>query len=185
MNSAGKHVVLGVTGSIAAYKAVELARLIIKRDRDVSVIMTRAATRFVGPVTFRTLTRNPVAVDMFEDPEAWRPEHVALAERADALLIAPCTANVIAKLAHGLADDILSCTALAATSPIIIAPAMNENMWANAATRENVELLRERQVRIVEPGTGDLACGSCGQGRMAAPEDILRELDLALNDSRS
>ena len=185
MSDAGKHVVLGVTGSIAAYKAAELARLIIKREHDVSVVMTNAATRFVGPITFRTLTRNPVAVDMFEDPQAWCPEHIALADRADALLIAPCTANVIAKLAHGLADDILSCTALAVTSPVIVAPAMNENMWANAATRRNVELLRERGLRIVEPGTGDLACGYSGKGRMAALEDILRELDVALNDGRS
>jgi phosphopantothenoylcysteine decarboxylase/phosphopantothenate--cysteine ligase len=185
MSDARKHVVLGVTGSIAAYKAAELARLIIKREHDVSVIMTSAATQFVGPITFRTLTRNPVAVDMFEDPQALCPEHISLADRADALLIAPCTANVIAKLAHGLADDVLSCTALATTSPIVIVPAMNEKMWENIATRENVEILRKRQVRIVEPGTGELACGYSGKGRMSPMEDILRELDIVLDDGRS
>jgi phosphopantothenoylcysteine decarboxylase/phosphopantothenate--cysteine ligase len=161
------HVLLGVTGSIAAYKAAELVRLMKARDWDVSVVMTLAATRFVGELTFRTLSRNPVAVDMFKESTEWRPEHISLAERADAMLIAPCTANVMAKLAHGLADDLLTCTALATEAPLVLAPAMNEKMWDHPATRANTALLRARGARFVEVGSGDLACGYQGRGRMA------------------
>ena len=118
-------VLLGVTGSIAAYKACELTRLLVKGGHDVHVIMTQAATHFVVPLTFRTLSRNPVCLDLFDEPEEWVPGHISLAERADALVIAPCSANVLAKLAHGLADDMLTATALATGAPLVIAPAMN------------------------------------------------------------
>ena len=133
-------VVLGVTGSIAAYKAVELVRLMKERGWDVFVVMTQAATHFVGELTFRTLSQNPVGLEMFERVEAWSPAHVSLADRADAMVIAPCTANVLAKLAHGLADDLLSATALACAKPLVVAPAMNEKMWKNPATQANIEI---------------------------------------------
>lgn len=167
---------LGVTGSIAAYKAAELVRLIRKRGWTVSVIMTRAATRFVGELTFRTLSQNPVAVDMFDFPEEWCPEHISLAQQADVIVIAPCTANVIAKIAHGLADDLLSATVLAATAPVVVAPAMNEKMWDNQATRENVKILKSRGICLVDVEEGGLACGCEGRGRMASPDTIVDTL---------
>ena len=166
------HIVLGVTGSIAAYKAADLTRLMMKRKWNVSVVMTAAATRFVGELTFRTLSRNAVGVDMFDPGLEWMPDHIGLADRADVLAIAPCTANVIAKLAQGLADDLLCATALACRAPLLIAPAMNDNMWDHPATRNNVRLLKERGVLWVEPATGDLACNRQGRGRMAEPDAI-------------
>lgn len=173
-------ILLGVTGSIAAYKAAELVRLMKGRGWDVTVIMTRAATEFVGELTFRTLSQNPVYVEMFPKTSEWRPEHIALAEKADVLVLAPCTANVMAKLAHGLADDLLSCTALACAAPCVISPAMNEKMWDHPATQSNLRILRERGTRIVEVGTGDLACGYLGRGRMAALEAILAAVEESL-----
>ncbi len=165
--------VVGVTGSIAAYKAAEVVRLLMKAGWEVRVVMTRAATRFVGELTFRALTRQPVAVDMFEAPDAWLPEHLALADWAEVLAVAPCTANVLAKLAHGGADDLLTAVALACRAPLVVAPAMNEKMWDHPATQANVRLLRERGVRLVGPAEGALACGAEGRGRMAEPEDIV------------
>jgi phosphopantothenoylcysteine decarboxylase/phosphopantothenate--cysteine ligase len=170
-------IVLGVTGSIAAYKAAELVRLIVGRKWEVSVVMTRAATRFVGELTFRTLSRRPVAVEMFAEQESWRPEHLSLAEWADVLVIAPCTANVMAKVAHGLADDLLSAVVLASKAPLVVAPAMNEGMWKAAATQENVRTLRARGVEIVDVGTGDLACGYLGRGRLADLDAILAAIE--------
>jgi len=167
------HVVLGVTGSIAAYKACELVRLMKKEDWEVSVLMTAGGARFVSPLTFRTLSRNPVGVDMFEEPEQWMPGHISYAERADALAIAPCTANVMAKLAHGIADDLLTNTALACRAPLVLAPAMNANMWEHPATQANVATLRERGALFVDVGEGDLACGYTGKGRMAEPSAIV------------
>ena len=166
-------VVVGVTGSIAAYKAAELVRLLKGRDVDVWVTMTRAATEFVGELTFRTLSQHPVGIDMFAPRDEWQPEHISLSDRAGVLVIAPCTANVLAKLAHGLADDLLTATALATTAPLVIAPAMNEKMWLHPATVENVRLLRQRGADIVAVGSGDLACGYQGKGRMAAVDTIL------------
>ena len=174
-----KNIVLGVTGSIAAYKACELARLMVKAGWDVHVIMTAAAQKFVAPLTFQTLSRNPVGTDAFAPPADWTPEHVALAERADILLVAPCTANFIAKLAHGLADDLLASTALATRAPLVIAPAMNDGMWDNPATQLNLDILRARGVSIIEPGEGELACGACGNGRMAGPKEIFDFLNKA------
>ena len=169
-----KHIVLGVTGSIAAYKAAELVRSLTTDGYAVSVVMTQGATHFVGELTFRTLSRRPVGVDMFTEQAEWKPEHISFAEQADVLLIAPCTANVIAKLANGIADDLLTCTALACTAPLIVAPAMNEKMWEHPATQANVATLRARGASIAEVGTGDLACGYQGKGRMASVGDILQ-----------
>ncbi len=169
-------VVLGVTGSIAAYKAAELVRRIVTRGWEVRVIMTAAARRFVTELTFQTLSRNPVATDLFQEVTEWVPGHLSLAEWADRFVIAPCTANVMAKLAHGLADDLLTCTALATRAPILLAPAMNEAMWLHPATRDNVRILRRRGVHVLEVARGELACGREGRGRMAEPETILEAL---------
>jgi phosphopantothenoylcysteine synthetase/decarboxylase len=173
-------IVLGVTGSIAAYKAAELVRLMVGKKWEVSVVMTRAATRFVGELTFSTLSRRSVAVDMFAEQETWQPEHIALADQADVMLIAPCTANVMAKIAHGIADDLLTAVALATRAPIVLAPAMNEGMWDAPATQANAVLLRSRGVDIVDVGTGDLACGYLGKGRLAALDAVLAAVERRL-----
>ncbi len=165
-------VVLGVTGSIAAYKACELVRLLVKRGDDVHVVMTEHARAFVTPLTFQTLSRNPVACDLFADPQDWKPGHVSLAASADLVVVAPATANILAKMAHGIADDLLSSTLLATKAPVVVAPAMNTGMWENAATQENVGRLRARGVRFVETASGELACGTSGPGRMAEPQAI-------------
>lgn len=175
-----KHIALGVTGSIAAYKAAELVRMIFRKKWDVSVIMTRAATHFIGELTFRTLSRRPVMIDMFDVAEEWEPAHVSLADCVDAMLIAPCTANVIAKLAHGIADDALTATALACEMPIVIAPAMNDKMWRHSATRENIALLKSRGVVFVDVGQGELACGTVGCGRLADLGAIMDALEKAV-----
>jgi phosphopantothenoylcysteine decarboxylase/phosphopantothenate--cysteine ligase len=165
-------IVLGVTGSIAAYKACELVRLFVKNGDDVRVVMSDHAKEFVTPLTFRTLSRNPVENAMFADPLDWKPGHISLAEAADVLVIAPATANIMAKMANGIADDLLSSVALATKAPIVVAPAMNTGMWENAATQANMETLKKRGVRFVEVGSGELACGTSGPGRMAEPEAI-------------
>ena len=170
-------ILLGVTGSIAAYKACELTRLFVQNGHDTHVIMTDAATRFVSPLTFRTLSRNPVALGLFDEPVAWVPGHISLAERADVLVIAPCTANVLAKLAHGLADDMLAATALATRAPLVIAPAMNTGMWGNPATQANMATLAARGAVFVDADTGGLACGTTGKGRMAAPQVIFEAVN--------
>jgi phosphopantothenoylcysteine decarboxylase / phosphopantothenate---cysteine ligase len=179
------NIVLGVTGSIAAYKAAELVRLMKKKGWDVSVVMTDAATRFVSELTFRILSRNPVVVDMFENPDEWSPGHISMADRADVILIAPCTANVIAKLANGIADDMLTCTVLASKAPVVIAPAMNDNMWKHPATKANVKTLHARKVNIVEVGTGYLACGREGAGRMAGLDDIMKAVERQIPGKRT
>lgn len=168
----GKTVVLGVTGGIAAYKACELTSRLRKAGAQVYVVMTKNACEFVVPLTFETLSNHPVVTDTFARPEKWEVEHVALAKRADVFVIAPATANIMAKLAVGLADDMLSTTALATRAPLLIAPAMNTGMWENAATRQNVETLRARGARLIGPEGGFLACGDQGAGRMSEPETI-------------
>ena len=168
------HIVLGVTGSIAAYQAAALVRLMRRRNWAVSVVMTRAATEFVTPLTFQTLSCNAVGTGLFDEKDGWHPEHIAYADRADVLVIAPCTANVLAKLAHGLADDLLTCTALATHAPLVLAPAMNVKMWEHAATQANVELLKSRGTTLAGPCQGDLACGYEGSGRMIEPDEIVR-----------
>ena len=166
-------VVVGVTGSIAAYKACELVRLLVKRGDEVHVVMTEHARAFVTPLTFQTLSRNPVECNLFEDPQDWKPEHISLAAAADLVVVAPATANILAKMAHGIADDLLSSTLLATKAPVVVAPAMNDGMWTNPATQANVAALVARGVRVVQPGTGELACGTSGTGRMAEPSEIL------------
>lgn len=172
LESAQKTVLLGVTGCIAAYKSCEIVRGLQKAGVRVKVVMTEHATEFVGPTTFRALTHETVAVGLFDDPTD-PIHHVSLAQEADAFLIAPCTANVIAKIANGLADDLLTTTALATTAPLVIAPAMNVNMYENGATRYNIGKLHIRGVRIIEAGNGYLACGDVGKGRLADVEDIV------------
>jgi len=169
-------IVLGVTGSIAAYKACELVRLFVKNGDDVRVVMTDHAKEFVTPLTFRTLSRNPVENAMFADPLEWKPGHISLADAADVLVVAPATANIIAKMANGIADDLLSSVALATKAPIVVAPAMNTGMWENAATQANMATLKGRGVRFVEVGDGELACGTSGPGRMAEPEAIFESV---------
>ncbi len=178
-------ILLGVTGSIAAYKAVDLLRLMQRDGWSVRVIMTRAATEFVGELTFRTLSRHPVAVDMFERPGRWEPLHIALAQDADAMLIAPCTANVMAKIANGIADDLLSCTALSIEVPLVLAPAMNRAMLAHPATVANLTYLRDRGVHLVESGIGDLACGTTGRGRMADGAEVMDVMRRVLGGAAS
>src|SRR5689334_4415267 len=167
-------IALGVTGGIGAYKAVEVCRLLQQQGHDVVAIMTRAATRFVGTLTFEAITRRPVITSQ------WRPganadiEHIAVADRAALLLVVPCTANVIGKFAHGIADDFLSSLYLATKAPVLIAPAMNSNMLAHDAVQQNLAMLRARGVALVEPGEGYLACGWIGKGRLAEPAEIVR-----------
>ena len=165
-------VVLGVTGGIAVYKACELLRLLQKRGIDVFVVMTQNACRFVAPLTFETLSGHPVAVDTFDRPQTWEVEHIALAKRADLFLIAPATANIIGKMACGIADDMLSTTVMATRAPVLVAPAMNTGMWENAAVQQNVETLRARGVEIVAPVSGHLACGDSGAGKLEDVEAI-------------
>lgn len=178
-------VVLGITGSIAAYKAAELVRLLVKAGHNVNVVMTEGATRFITPLTFQTLSRNPVITDLFAPPAQWEPRHISLAERADVLAIAPCTANVIAKLACGLADDALSATALACRAPLVIAPAMNDAMFEHPATVANIDTLRSRGTFIVEPEIGELACGSQGRGRLASIHSIFDTILAAFTKAKT
>jgi phosphopantothenoylcysteine decarboxylase / phosphopantothenate---cysteine ligase len=166
-------VLLGVTGCIGAYKAAEVLRGLQRRGAQIRVVMTRHATEFVRPLTFEALSGQPVIVEMFDRPNYATIEHIAVAREADLLLVAPATANVIAKFAHGVADDFLSTLYLSNTNPVLIAPAMNVEMWNHAATRDNIKILRERGVSFVEPGVGYQACGEVGMGRLAEPEDIV------------
>lgn len=169
----GANVVLGVTGGIAAYKAVDLCSKMVQFGATVDVIMTETATRFVTPLPFQTIAKRPVSVDMFRLLDEADMAHIALSERADIIVIAPATANTIAKLAHGLADNLLACTVLAATAPLVVAPAMNADMWANPVTQRNANLLRQREAIIVGPSCGRLASGRTGIGRLATAEEIL------------
>jgi phosphopantothenoylcysteine synthetase/decarboxylase len=168
-------VVLGVTGSIAAYKAADLTSKLMQANVEVRVMMTESATKLVQPQTFLTLSRQPVITGLWDLP-SWQPEHIALAERAALLVIAPATANILGKMANGIADDALSTFALSHTGPVLVAPAMNPRMWQHPAVRANCALLKERGVIVVEPGTGRVACGEEGTGRLAPVEDILASI---------
>src|SRR4051812_44229188 len=173
-------IALGVTGGIGAYKAVEVARGLQKRGHEVVAVMTHAATRFVGPVTFEAITRRPVITDQFETGMNADIEHIALASTIDLLLIAPATANVIGKFANGIADDFLSTLYTATRAPLLIAPAMNTQMFAHEAVRRNLDTLAARGARFVEPGEGYLACGWIGKGRLAEPDEIVAAADAML-----
>lgn len=169
----GKTVILGVTGGIAAYKAAMLCSALVKQHCSVKVVMTRNAAEFITPLTFETLSGSRVALDTFDRNRPHQTEHISLSDEADLVLIAPATANVIAKLAHGIADDMLTTTVLSCDCPKLIAPAMNTRMYENPVTQDNLSLLRKYGWEIIEPGTGRLACGSEGKGRMAEPEELL------------
>lgn len=169
----GKHVLLGVTGSIAAYKIANLASMLVKLNADVHVIMTKNAEHFISPITFETLTGNKVIDDTFERNSGYHVAHIAMAAEADVVMIAPASANVIAKLAHGIADDMLTSTMLACTAPILVSPAMNTHMYENPVTQENIEKIKSLGYKIVEPASGYLACGDTGKGKMPEPEVLL------------
>ncbi|MDI6831826.1 MAG: bifunctional phosphopantothenoylcysteine decarboxylase/phosphopantothenate--cysteine ligase CoaBC [Actinomycetota bacterium] len=166
------NILMGVSGGIAAYKAVDLARRLVLRGFRVKVVMTENAARLVGPATFRAVTSNPVALALFAEGGA-PMEHIDLAREADVVVVAPATANIIAKMAHGLADDLLSTTLLATRAPVVVAPAMNREMWSHPATVSNLETLRKRGVTVVGPESGPLACGEEGTGRMSEPEAVV------------
>lgn len=181
MNLNGKNVVLGVSGGIAAYKACEIVSRLKKLGANIDVIMTKSAAEFVTPLTFQSLSLNKVTVDMFEEPKYWEIGHISLAKKADLFLIAPATANVIGKIANGIGDDMLTTTAMAIKSPILIAPAMNTNMYENEIVQENIEKLKKRGMHFIEPISGRLACGDIGSGKLPDPEDIVeRAIEILL-----
>lgn len=170
---AGYEVVVGVCGGIAAYKVGHVVSRLVQRGAGVTTAMTEAATRFVGPLTFKSLTGRPVLVDLWTTPNAGDSQHIRVTERADLFVIAPATANMIGKIAAGIADDVVSTLVLSVDSPLVLAPSMNERMWSNQVVQGNVSRVREFGVHIVEPVAGWLACGTVGQGRMAEPDDIV------------
>ena len=172
----GKTVVLGVCGGIAAYKAVEVVSRLIKLGAEVHVVMTEAATRFVTPLTFREISGQPVHTTLWEEPKTWNVEHIALARRADLFVIAPTSANMLGKLANGIADDFLSTTVMATPAPVMAFPAMNSNMYLNPSTQNNITTLKARGVQIVEPASGMLACGTEGVGRLPEPSEIVERI---------
>jgi len=171
-----KTIVLGVTGSIAAHKAVDIASLLTKAGHSVHVVMTADALKFIMPLPFKTLSRHPVVTDLYDEEEGWKPTHITLADSADLLLIAPATANVLAKLAAGIADDALTCIALALNSnaKLLIAPAMNGQMWQHPATQQNVATLKSRGALLVGPDSGMLSCGYEGVGRLEVVDEIAK-----------
>ena len=171
-------IILGISGSIAAYKAAELASQWIKQGHEVHVVMTRAATEFITPLTVQTLTRQPVLVSLEDEKQSWKPGHIDLADRADLFVVAPATANVIGNFANGLAPDPLASIylALPRTTPVLIAPAMNGKMWLHPATQRNVQRLIDDGCHFIGPAEGDLACGYEGIGRLATVEDILAKV---------
>lgn len=180
----GKSVVVGVCGGIAAYKVVDAVSRLKKLGADVDVIMTANAQEFVTPLTFRSISHNPVVTDMFDEPEQWDIKHIELAQKADLFLIAPATANIIGKLASGIADDMLSTTVMATTAPVLIVPAMNFNMYANPVVQQNIQKLKELGYFFMEPGTGMMAEGSSGKGRLPEPPQIVEAVTAMLKPVR-
>lgn len=171
-----KAVLLGVSGGIAVYKSCELVSRLRKAGVAVHVVMTRNACEFVTPLTFQSMSENQVAVDTFQNPQYWEVEHIALVKKTDLMVMAPATANLIAKLAHGIADDMLTTTVLASPSPLLIAPAMNTQMYQAEVTQQNIQILKDRGARLIGPGGGFLACGDVGPGRMSEPAEIFQEI---------
>ena len=181
----GKHIVIGISGGIAAYKTLSLIRLFKKNGYEVRVTATRNALQFVTPLTIETLSQNRLYTDMFDTQRTLEVEHISMAEWADALVVAPATANIIAKFSHGIADDALSTLFLAVKKPVFIAPAMNNNMFGNIAVQQNIATLQERGCHILSPNDGFLACGTTGSGRMQEPEEIFDTVDEYLSEDRS
>ena len=173
----GREIVVGVTGSIAAYKAAEVVSQLVQRGAGVTVVMTRSATQFIGPLTFQTLTRRRVMIDQFDLESVVDPTHISLTDEADLVVIAPATANLLGKAAHGIADDMLTSLLLAVSCPVLVAPAMNDRMWAHPAVKENIEILKKRGYKFVEPDSGFLACGTYAKGRLANPAQIVSEIE--------
>lgn len=180
----GKTILLGVSGGIAAYKAAALCSKLVQAGAKVQVVMTESAAKFVQPLTFQTLSKHLVAVDTFDEKDPGVVAHIAYADSVDLVVVAPATANIIGKYAHGIADDMLSTTLLAATSPVLVAPAMNVHMYEHPAVRDNIAVLRSRGVRFIEPGEGLLACGYTGKGRLAEPEEIVKAVERILNPDK-
>lgn len=176
----GREVLLGVSGGIAAYKAADLTSKLVQAGARVTVVLTPAATKFIGATTFEALTGRRVLVGMFDSQEHFIGEHIGLARRADAFVIAPATADMLAKLAHGQADDLVSTLGLSVTCPRLVAPAMNNEMWTKPPVQRNVDQLRHDGWEIIDPASGWLSCGSIGPGRMAEPVDILARIEFAL-----
>ena len=177
----GREIIVGVTGSIAAYKAAELVSGLVQRGADVNVVMTGSATKFIGPLTFQTITRRRVMVDPFDLESVADPTHVSLTDTARLLVVAPATANFLGKAAHGIADDILTSLLLAVNCPVLVAPAMNDRMWSHPAVQENITVLKKRGVLFIEPESGFLACGSYAKGRLADPARILSEIERCMS----
>ncbi|MGM9530982.1 bifunctional phosphopantothenoylcysteine decarboxylase/phosphopantothenate--cysteine ligase CoaBC [Intestinibacter sp.] len=177
----GKTVVIGVSGGIAVYKVCDVVSRLKKLNADVHVIMTKSACEFVGPLTFQTLSQNYVVSDMFEDPKTWEVEHIELAKKADLFLVAPATANVIGKIANGICDDMLTTTIAATKAKVLIAPAMNTNMYENPLVQKNISILKEHGYKFIEPESGRLACGDIGSGKLASPEVIVENVEALLN----
>lgn len=180
----GKNIVIGVSGGIAAYKAADIVSRLKKLNASVYVIMTKGSTEFVKPLTFQSLSQNYVVTDMFEDPKTWDVEHIALAKRADLFLIAPATANVIGKMANGIADDMLTTTVMATEAPVFIAPAMNTKMYENVIVQENIAKLAKLGYHFIDPDAGRLACGDVGAGKLAAPEMIVETVKAYFTEKR-
>jgi len=176
MNSQPRKILLGVTGGIAAYKSPDLVRRLIERDAEVQVVMSRGAQHFVTPLTFQAVSGRPVRTDLWDEAAEAAMGHIELARWADEILIAPATAECLARLAHGFADDLLTTVCLASSAPVTVAPAMNQQMWANAAVQENVRILQQRGIRVLGPAVGEQACGDVGAGRMLEPIEIAEEL---------
>ncbi|WP_294350778.1 bifunctional phosphopantothenoylcysteine decarboxylase/phosphopantothenate--cysteine ligase CoaBC [uncultured Clostridium sp.] len=179
-----KCVVLGVTGGIAVYKALDVVSALRKKNVDVRVIMTKGATEFVAPLTFQSISQNLVVTDMFAEPKAWEIQHISLAQRADVFLVAPATANIIGKVANGIADDMLSTTIMATKAKVIFAPAMNTNMYENPIVQENIAKLKSLGYEFIEPDSGRLACGDIGKGKLPKPEVIVERVLTELYDKK-
>ncbi len=171
-----REILLGVTGGIAAYKSADLASKLVQAGASVSVVMTESATQFVGPITFEALTNRPVHRQLFSPHEHYRGEHIGLAQRADILIVAPATANFLGKVAHGMADDLLSTLILTMTGPVLLAPAMNSEMWNKPSVQRNIAAIQQDGIEIIEPGSGWLSCRQVGPGRMAEPEEIVARI---------
>jgi len=176
----GREILLGVTGGVAAYKSAELVSRLVQSGVSVTVVLTRSAEQFIGATTFEALTGRPVYRDLFSPQEHHQGEHIGLARRAELMVVAPATADFLAKVAHGFADDLLSTLTLTITCPLLVAPAMNSEMWQKPSVRRNVETLRADGVHFVEPGSGWLSCGQIGPGRMAEPPEILGRINTLL-----